>query len=241
MKHKYAIPIITVLFVLAALLGLYNLMNSRDYQSFGKITSRVETRQKVVALTFDDGPTENTEEILAILDKNCKKATFFVCGIDIEKNPALASRIVEAGHEIGNHSYSHRRMVFMTYSDVAKEIEATDKMIRKAGWVDAIHFRPPYGKKLFVLPFYLAENGRRTIMWSIEPDSYSDIASDPNKIIDYTCNQIQPGSIILLHAMNNRPSREAIGGIVKALQSQGYRFVTVSELLAIQDTESTEK
>ena len=84
---------------------------------------------------------------------------------------AEGRKIVAAGHEVGNHSYSHVRMLLVTPSFVQQEIEKTDRLIRAAGYDREINFRPPYGKKLFALPWYLSKTGRKTITWDVEPDS----------------------------------------------------------------------
>lgn len=213
---------------------LLKMMNLRTFQFFGGLVSSVDTDEKVVALTFDDGPTEKTGEILQALEEAGIKATFFLNGGSIAENPDNAKKIAEAGHELGNHTYSHNRMVFKSYSYIKREIEDTDKLIREAGYTGEIHFRPPNGKKLLLMPYYLSRNNRKTIMWNIEPDSYPELASSPEKITEYVSGSIKPGSIILLHVMydnEERGSLESVKGIAAALQEKGYRFVTVSELL----------
>lgn len=215
--------------VFLLLVGIYKLMNSRTYQLFGGLTSQVETDQKVVALTFDDGPSKNINELLPLLDKYHAKATFFLIGQDLEKYPEEAGKIVEAGHQVGNHTYSHKRMVFKTPSYIKEEIEKTDRLIRKIGYKDEIDFRPPNGKKLVGLPYYLNKHNRETITWNIEPDSYYTSAS---KKVDYVRENIKPGSIILLHPMYDHTGEElkAIEGILQTLSDEGYTFVTVNEL-----------
>lgn len=204
-------------------------MNARAFQIFGGLTNQVETNQKVVALTFDDGPTKNVEQILPLLDKYHAKATFFLIGNEIEKNPEEAANIVKVGHQVGNHTYSHNRMVFKSPSYIKEEIEKTDRLILKAGYKGEIDFRPPNGKKLIGLPYYLDKHNRDTITWNLEPDTYYTSASDK---IKYVKKQIKPGSIILLHPMydNSGDELKAIEGILKTLSEDGYSFVTVNEL-----------
>ena len=212
--------------------GTYQVINSRTFQFFGGLTHRVETSEKVVALTFDDGPTGKTPEILATLDRLDVKATFYVTGSELEKAPQYGRQIVDAGHELGNHSYSHQRMVFKDHAFVADEIERTDAAIRAAGYRGEITFRPPNGKKLLVLPYYLDKHDRKTITWDVEPDSDPAVAAEPAAILRNVTENTRPGSIILLHAMYERSaSRDAVPGIVEALRRDGYRFSTVSELL----------
>ena len=120
--------------VLLGAFGAFQMMRSRSFMLFGKIVSRVETDEKVVALTFDDGPTDKTPEVLAALDRAGIKATFFLTGREIETEPDAAASIVAAGHQIGNHSYSHQRFVLKSLPFIRDEIERTDALIRQAGF-----------------------------------------------------------------------------------------------------------
>jgi len=229
MKKKLIFIGLGILLLFCLLLGTYKLMNSRTYQLFGGLTEKVETTQKVVALTFDDGPTKNVDQLIPLLDKYNVKATFFLIGKDIETYPDGAKRIVEAGHQIGNHTYSHNRMVLKSPSYIKEEIERTDQLIRQAGYKGEIDFRPPHGKKLIGLPYYLNKHNRKTITWNIEPDSYYTTASEK---VNYVKQTIKPGSIILLHPMYDDIGKElqTIEGILKALSNEEYKFVTVNEL-----------
>ncbi len=204
-------------------------MNSRTYQLFGNITNKVETTQKVIALTFDDGPTDNVKMILPLLEKYQAKATFFLIGEELEKHPEEAKKIAEEGHQIGNHTYSHNRMVFKILSYYKEEIEKTDLLIRNAGFKGEIDVRPPNGKKLIGFPYYLSKHKRDTITWNLEPDSFYDSASDK---VNYVQENVTPGSIILIHPMYDKTDKvlETIEGILQELSNEGYTFVTVNEL-----------
>ena len=234
MKKKFfGFPILFIVF-LAVCFGLFQVSRSRSFQFFGEIYSRVETDKKVVALTFDDGPTRTyTDEILQILREEKTKATFYVMGADIEKNPGELEKIIADGHEIGNHSFNHERMVLVSPSFVKSEIENTDALIRKSGWTKEITFRPPYGKKLFALPFYLSQNDRKTITWDVEPETYFEKTDD---IIKNALDETKNGSIILLHVMydSREETRNAVKPIIENLRAKGFEFVTVSELLAMK-------
>jgi peptidoglycan/xylan/chitin deacetylase (PgdA/CDA1 family) len=213
--------------------GTYALMNARRFQICGEIVPRVDTTQPVVALTFDDGPVPPyTEELLRVLAEKDVKATFFVTGQNLEKHPALAARVAEQGHELGNHSYSHPRMVLMSYGSIRDELERTDLLIRRAGYTGTIHFRSPYAKKLFMLPLYLWRAGKRNIIADVEPDAEPKATAAP--MVETALTHTTPGSIIILHAENRyrTESLKAVPGIIDALHQKGYRFVTVSELLA---------
>jgi peptidoglycan-N-acetylglucosamine deacetylase len=221
----------TLVTVLVLAVGGYHLMNSRSFQLAGQLVDRVDTADKIVALTLDDGPTPRTPEVLRILRDARVPATFYLNGNDLAQNPAAGTAIAQAGHEIGNHTYSHRRMVLVSPSTVAAEIERTDELIRKTGYAGPITFRPPFGKKLWTLPNYLSDHQRTTVMWDVEPDSADQATTD--QIVNATVEAVRPGSIILLHVMfdGRWPSRAAIPGIVSRLRADGYRFVTVSELI----------
>jgi len=229
------VALVSVVLIIICLIALWQISRSRTFQFFGELIPRINTSQKVVALTFDDGPTvDATDQILAILAEQNIKATFFVIGADLERNLDQGRKIVAAGHELGNHSYSHERMILVTPSFVKQEIETTDKVIRDAGYQGEILFRPPYGKKLFALPYYLSKTGRKSITWDVEPESYPEIDANADKITAHVLSNTRPGSIIILHVMypNRRESMKAVKTIVEGLKSQGYSFKTVSELLA---------
>jgi len=231
-KVLIIISVIVVCLVLAK--GTLELSSSRTFQFYGNLVPRVETDEKVVALTFDDGPTENTAAILAILAELDVKATFFLTGNELEKNPGQGKMIAEAGHEIGNHTYSHSRIVFKTPGTIRQEIDRTNELIRETGYNGTIHFRPPYGKKLLFLPRYLKSQEMQTIMWNLEPDSYPDM--NATAMTSHVSEKVQPGSIILLHVMyeSRTESVKAVTDIVTQLRSQGYEFKTISELLEFE-------
>jgi chitin deacetylase len=212
--------IFLVIFIVISLL-LFQVSKSRTFQFFGEIVPRVETSQKVIALTFDDGPSsQKTDEILQILREENVRATFYVTGAEIEKNPGELEKIIAAGHEIGNHTFSHKRMLLVSPSFVESEIKRTDELIKKAGWTNEITFRPPYSMKLLTLPFYLSENNRKTITWDVEPETYVEKSED---LIKHTLDNTKNGSIILLHVMYNSraESIKSVRPIIKSLREKG--------------------
>lgn len=218
--------------------GSWRLMKTPRYQIVGRLVDRVETDERVVALTFDDGPTARyTDEVLGILREEGVKATFFVVGTALERDLSVCQRITAEGHELGNHSYSHLPMILRPYADIREEIERTDAVIRRCGYEGEIHFRPPNGKKFLSLPLYLAWNGRTDIFWDVGPEGDRQVAADDARIAAYVLERVRPGSIVLLHLMYDSrvESREALPAIIQGLKAKGYRFVTISELLAIPD------
>jgi peptidoglycan/xylan/chitin deacetylase (PgdA/CDA1 family) len=222
--------IVTVLILIPV---LFYISKSRTFQFFGTIISEASTTDKVVALTFDDGPTEYTVSILDTLRAYHVHATFFLTGQEMEAHLALAKAIAADGHSIGNHSYSHQRMLLKSPAFIEHEVETTDSLIRSTGFQQMIYFRPPYCKKLFYQPYYLSKTNRTTVTWNIEPDSDNETRETILKDVQ---QHIKPGSIILLHAMykNREATRQALPLIIQWLQASGYRFVTVNELLGIK-------
>lgn len=217
--------------------GVWKLSGSTGFQLFGELIHKAETEQKLVALTFDDGPTPHyTASILQLLDLYQVKATFFVTGSETQRYMTQAKQIVAAGHQLGNHSWSHQRMVFMPLDEISREIEGTDQQIRAAGYTGEILFRPPYGKKLLLLPWYLAKHQKTSIMWDIAPETFDEDSEDPQQMATQVLEQVQPGSIVLLHLMykNREASRAALPIIIKGLKAKGYKMVRLSDLLAAQ-------
>jgi len=225
--------LLAALAVSAALVwGLYAISKARSFQFFGGITASARTEKKIIALTFDDAPSPFSGEVLRILAEKNAKATFYVIGKAMEEFPAKAREIVRQGHELGNHTYSHRRMVFKTPGHIAVEIGKTDRLIRESGYTGEITFRPPYGKKLLALPFYLHKRGMRTVTWNLEPDTYH--SGDAAGIRDFTLAHAAPGAIILMHPFCDRAcaaDREALPAIIDGLREKGFTLVTVSQLL----------
>jgi peptidoglycan/xylan/chitin deacetylase (PgdA/CDA1 family) len=216
--------------------GAYWLMNSRTVELLGDHVSRVETTHKVVALTFDDGPEDMyVSELIADLRRYDAHATFYVIGADARAHRAAMIALVAAGEELGNHSFDHRRLVFISTSTVRSEIGATDAVIRASGYTGPITVRPPYAKKLLSYPFEMATGGRTTVMWDLEPDSLA-IGDDAEAMTQYVIDNVRPGSIIELHcwAAGNDATRRALPMIMAALSERGYSFATVSELLVLR-------
>lgn len=231
---RIVLATLAVLVVVGAV-AVRELGRSTTYQVCGEIVPRVATKQPVVALTFDDGPAPDVRELLDVLAAKHVRATFFLIGAQMAEDPEDARRIVAAGHQVGNHSWSHDRMWFKSPRFVAREIESTDRQIRQAGYRGPIVFRAPFGKKLIALPCYLARHHRVNVMWDVAPDSDS-VDHPTDRIVADVLAHARPGSIILLHPMyrNRAATRAAVAPIIDGLRARGLNFVTVDQLLALR-------
>lgn len=232
-KKKIVIVCTFILtFIVVLLVYLFQISKSRDFQFFGELVRSAETNDKKIALTFDDGPTESTQEILKLLNDLDVKATFFLCGNSIEERKEDTAAIVSEGHGIGNHSYSHKRMIGVSYNFCKEEIEKTNSLIREVGYKGEIYFRPPYFKKLFMLPLYLQNAKMTSVTCDIEPETYLGFDASSEELSNNVTNNVKSGSIILLHPMYKAENSLAtIEKIVKTLKAEGYTFCTVEELL----------
>ncbi|MDO5083289.1 MAG: polysaccharide deacetylase family protein [Arachnia propionica] len=235
-RRRILVTLATVVAFLLVLGVGHKVVKSRSFQLFGTLTQRVTTGEKVVALTFDDGPTSaDTDAILTSLEAAGVRATFYLTGKGCAENPDATRRIIAQGHEVGNHTWHHRRMIGVLPHDVAAEIEPTDACLRDAGWDDEITVRPPYGSKLVVFPAWLAVHHRHTVMWDVAAEDYSaKVEQTTEEIVEETVSATRPGSIILLHPWDGRTrTQQAIPQIIERLRSNGYRFVTVTDLLQL--------
>jgi len=227
---RSGIAIAAIALILSAAL-VWQLSKARCMQLVGEVTCRVETEEKLVALTFDDGPTpEGVDAVLAELEPRGITATFFLIGSRMVKFPGQAERLIAAGHELGNHTYSHQRNLGRSQEFYANEIAKTRVLLQAAG-SDTKLFRPPFGKRLIGLPLEVERAGYRTIMWDVEdqPEKFTQASAFAQNILA----RVRPGSIILIHPMyrHNQVARDALPIVLDGLRSQGYAVVTVSELL----------
>lgn len=214
-----------------ALVIFLSVHNARAEESEKPVPAVVcETKMgKTVAITFDDGPSSiTTPKILEILKENGVKATFFVVGNNIERNKPLMGKIIEAGHEIGNHSYTHPQLARVSVGQIKSELDRTNKAIFDATGIQPVWFRPPYGSVNNKVRDVASELGLKTIMWTEDPRDWSK-RSSASSIEKHVLSNLRPGSVVLLHD-NHQNTIDAIPYIFKSMKEQGYRFVTVDEL-----------
>jgi peptidoglycan/xylan/chitin deacetylase (PgdA/CDA1 family) len=208
------------------------------WQPFGEYHNRVPTSDRVVSLTFDDGPLPPyTDQLLEVLAHHRVRATFFFVGENIERHRAAAARALAAGHQLGNHSYSHPRLYHRWPRFVRAQIESTDALLRELGVTGDIPFRAPYGVGFLVLPWILLRTKRRHVLFDFFPDPPDWRGGPPEAVAASVKAQTRPGSIIVLHDGNPTAGphvAEIADLVITDLREQGYRFATVSELLALR-------
>jgi peptidoglycan/xylan/chitin deacetylase (PgdA/CDA1 family) len=214
----------------AAAVGLREVVNSSTFQLFGDYVARVDTNDRVVALTFDDGPDPfHTPRVLDVLDQHHVKATFFMMGRQVERYPKVAREVLRRGHEIGNHSYSHPKLILMSPRRVRDEIERTDKLLRDIGVSGEIHFRPPHASKFIVLPYVLVQMRKLSVLGDVDPEEWKE---RPAAVMtEAILREVRPGSIIGLHDPMGAETLRTLQNILPALAAEGYRFETVSALV----------
>lgn len=222
---------LAVLLALALAAALHRISNARCFALVGEMICRVETGKPMVALTFDDGPTEQgVDAALAALRAGGARGTFFLIGREVAQRPHLVRRLVAEDHEVANHSLTHRMMIGRSASFYDEEIGETHRRLIAAGAPPPTLFRPPYGKKLWGLPAAARRHGYRMVMIDVEEPP----VEDPRVYAERIVRGAKPGSILLMHVMYraNRTAREALPLVIRGLQARGFKIVTVSELLA---------
>ena len=182
----------------------------------------------VIALTFDDGPYPKvTGHILDVLEKNGVCATFFVLGSRIEGHEDMLTRMDELGCEIGNHSFSHADLTRLSKADCQRELSDTDAEIRRVTGHEAGVVRPPYG---YYNKTVMSAAERPLILWTVDTNDWRGKA--PGEIADYVIQQAKEGSVILMHDQQTQTA-DAMEMIIPTLIEEGFRFVTVSELIGL--------
>lgn len=221
-----------------------NLLSAAPASFNGKIINDIKPagNKKVIALTFDDGPWENTtRQILNILKKNNIKATFFVVGSALQNNPELGKQIVTEGHVIANHTWNHWYH-FMNPQAAAFEIDQTTKLIYKLTGVKTNLFRPPGGHLSNGLVAYARSKKYATLMWSADSRDFQK--PTPATMVNTVLKYASPGGIVLLHdgGGDRTNTVRALPQIITKLKQQGYSFVTIPELLEMdKNSEKSEK
>ena len=204
----------------------------------GELLHFVPVSEKLVALSFDDGPNDPcTRQLLDILAKENVHATFMLIGMNAEKHPDIVKQIVAAGHAIGNHSYSHPRFDKCSPNTIREEITKNDAILERLTGAKPKLMRPPFG--LYGPDYFEICRATDHIVggWSASASDWNP--HTPQELSEALLDQLAPGAIFLLHdgkETNDGPHRvasvQAVAQLIPQVKARGYRFVTIPELLA---------
>lgn len=192
---------------------------------------RLPLAPNAVALTFDDGPSNETPAFLAALRRLDVRATFFVCGRNVRRRPEVARAVVDEGHTIGNHTFSHPVLPLCSRSRIAREVVSTQEEVKAATGARPALFRPPYGLKAPGLAQILATEGLVAIGWTVIGNDWK---WDSARIVRRVLRRTRPQAVICLHdgdrahpIADRSETLQAVLEIVPALKDRGYRFVAL--------------
>ena len=210
-------------------------VRGRSSQVFAPSVWRGDRNRRAVALTFDDGPSEGTPEILDLLAAHRAPATFFQCGANVERLPEVARAVGRAGHEIGNHSYSHPLSCLRGPAAIAAEFGRAQKIIAETTGCVPKLLRAPYGVRWFGYREAQRRLGLLGVMWTVIGYDWKQTS---DAVVDRVLRGLTRGAIICLHDGRElgahpdvRETVEAVRLLVPAIRERGYSLETVSQLL----------
>jgi peptidoglycan/xylan/chitin deacetylase (PgdA/CDA1 family) len=187
---------------------------------------------KRIALTFDDGPSENTNSVLDILKKYNIKATFFLIGSKVEANQEVLKRLVEEGHQVGNHTYHHSKSTgFYPVKKLEHELVSTRAVVKRYVGLNMKLYRPPFGVTTPNLAKVVSQLRLNVIGWSVR--SFDTTRQSAESIIQRIVKDVKPGAVVLLHD-DREKCTTILETIIPHLLNQQYTFATVGELFKIE-------
>ena len=208
---------------------------SRSSQLFGPSVYRGQGQRRSVALTFDDGPSEGTMPILEYLDRENVWATFFQCGMNVKRLPTIAGRVAAAGHQLGNHSYSHPRLTFKSTAFIEHEFSEAQHVITEETGITPMVMRPPFGCRWMGTREVQQKLALLSVMWTIIGN---DWRWPSDQIASHVLSHTAPGSIICLQDgrrtqrnPNVDTTLRALRKIVPVLKDNGFKFEVISDLM----------
>lgn len=218
-------------------LFIFSCTNPKTVSSspMAKVYYHYKTVEPYLCLTFDDGPDKvQTPKVLEILKKYNAKATFFVVGEEIEYQKSILKKVFNAGHDIGNHFYAHENINKLTESQIKESIKKTNDLIYEVTNKKPKYVRPPYGIVNDKLKKVCGELGMDIIIWTDDKDSLDWKKTVDSVIINNLTKKVSNGDIFLFHDGNKTFTNtlSAIDVIIPTLQKKGYKFVSISTLLA---------
>ncbi|MEW5920280.1 MAG: polysaccharide deacetylase family protein [Bacillota bacterium] len=233
--RKKTCALVLLLFILA--LGTVTLCNSGLLSAIPVISRQerlvpiyyVETPEKKIAISFDASwGAAYTPTLLEILRENNITTTFFLTGFWVEKYPEMVKEIAAAGHEIGNHTYSHPHLNSLEPDQIKAELERVGHMIYELTERQPDLFRPPFGEYSNKVIQTAEQCGYRTIQWSVDSLDWQELGVEP--MVKRVTDKLHPGAIVLFHN-NGRYTAEALPDIIDYAREHGYEIVPISELL----------
>lgn len=222
---------------------LHYLVHGRSSQTFGATVHQGAGKRRSVALTFDDGPSPQTADLLEYLRAEGIKATFFQCGLNVLRQPALAKRVAAEGHEVGNHTFSHARLCpqisrapnIRSPRNIYRELADTQEILGKTSGKTPTLFRPPYGLRWFGVGGAQRRLGLLNVLWTVIAHDWEWPAE---RIAQHVLPHVTPGGILCFHDGRDTEAKvdlsemlAALKLVIPVLKQQGYAFETVTELL----------
>lgn len=186
----------------------------------------LDPHKPIVALTFDDGPSQYTQRIVDTLTEHQCKATFFVMGCRLKEDGAETLYAFNHGMEIGNHSYSHKQLVGLNQNSINQQMNDTNQLIKDLTGKEPKLYRPPYGRMNQVI---LDKIDMAAILWNVDPQDGK--AYDAQEIVDSVMEDVKDGSIILLHDVSEKTA-DAVDILLPRLLEEGYQVTNVSQMFA---------
>jgi peptidoglycan-N-acetylglucosamine deacetylase len=210
-------------------------VRGRSSRIFGESYYHGDRSKPALALTFDDGPSESTPKLLEALDRHQVSATFFMCGENVRRCPDVAREVASRGHEIGNHTDSHRRLDFKSPRYIYGEMARAQETIQEVTGAKPRWFRAPYGVRWFGVAQAQELLGLNGVMWTVIG---RDWKLEPKSIVRRVLPKIDNGAIVCLHDGRELRARPDVGNTIEAvrrlipiLKAEGYRLQTVSQLI----------
>jgi len=236
LKNKKIKKFSLIRFIFSLVLFIFLILTGFNY--YFKIKKPISAFEKEIALTFDDGPNKScTPKVLEILDRYQIKATFFLIGKNVEKNPDLAKEIKKRGHLIGNHSYSHPFIITNNYSKINSEIKKTQEIIKNITGENPYFFRPPHGIMVFWQDEAIKE-GLKPVQWTIIAQDWQD-KKNAEAILKKIISKAHNKDIIVLHdgcdikddcSLHCQKIVKILPSLIEKLKQEGFRFVTINDL-----------
>ncbi|ATW25139.1 polysaccharide deacetylase family protein [Candidatus Formimonas warabiya] len=240
LSKRTLIGVLVVLMTVGFVGGAFaHISRERGKHDFSGIVWAVDTPEKVISLTFDDGPDpEYTPMILDILEKNGIKGTFFTVGKQVEDFPEIAKMIVEKGNEIANHTYTHPRLNRLRMDQLNVELEKAHQAIVAQTHVAPTLFRPPGGFYNEAIVDLAKKKGYKVILWSWTQDTKDWANPGTNNIIKKVLKNAENGDIVIFHDCggNRMQTIKALQPVIDGLKKDGFKMITVSELLKKGET-----